>query len=989
MKLLPANLLVAPILLALVAHLSATTAYAQVNIPLIIQESHALGTSGVPRSQDPVTVGIPLADSAGIRNASQLGLAGTSAAQFRVLGRWPSGNIKWILVDTLADVTAGGQNARIALTSGSGNFGGSDLAVDNGKTITVNTGAASFVLRKSNFNLIDQAVLNGKTLVTSGSSAGLVVVGPSPGMTVCPCPTIYSSSNDIGSNAVIEENGPVRAVIKATGQHLDSDGHAYMRFTVRLHFYKNKSFVKIVSSLQNADYGSSGTFATAYKGFAAYEVRVTPALGDSRSFSIGTSRSPARGLVPSNQDAFLYQGYSNKMEDCGWLTPDTRARFAPRSYVARKLIKAQSCQSTWSYAQEGYKVVRGNEVIASGDRAQHPDGWADLEDSTGAGIEVGVNQLAAYWPKALAFVAGGNEVRIGIWPNQSVFGEGGQQYFQSWPQYSLHTLYLNFHSSKLSDPSAEFQTFQSPLIARARISSYNDSGAFFYPLLDPKDEDNYYRSLGVKCCIEDYAAAKIYRAYAWPNGGGGNQEEMRWADLMLWLQRGFVGRYLDASNFYTFQIEQVFPHSDYNGSERFHWRDISDSALALTVDGFPGQLRSLNNDIDCDPGEKTCGRNWIDVQHAHWYGMIDYYFITGDEFVKDAIEDGASDVYGNPKVGLVRNGTYWNSRDIGAALMSDARLALFYSAIGNSVAADRVFATADTILAKQVRPELALSGYGDAAQGVSRTRGVHFGCCAGGEARFAKPFEQGILSEGLAEILKARGNAWSEYDRTSDLAYGIASFTLAEGWRTNRDAPRTVGCKNNTGPAYEIFLDKPNQPLLPSCSQTVWFNFYNTAEYFGTGDDWKAKFEQYLRHLNLNGSFYQEYGIIFPAAVVGEAVHRSEHRLVNVDVKTTKTGGGSYSLSWVVPAGAERYRIKYSNKEVVKWLDFDPETNTFGVDPSTHVPWFAASDVSNVPAPATAGTTQTFSVSNLDSSQEFHFAMKAYVRAAPDSGNHK
>jgi hypothetical protein len=184
-----------------------------------------------------------------------------------------------------------------------------------------------------------------------------------------------------------------------------------------------------------------------------------------------------------------------------------------------------------------------------------------------------------------------------------------------------------------------------------------------------------------------------------------------------------------------------------------------------------------------------------------------------------------------------------------------------------------------------------------------------------------------------------------------------------------------------------MFLDKPNQPLLPSCSQTVWFNFYNMAEYFGTGGDWKAKFEQYLRHLNLNGTFYQEYGIIFPAAVIGDVLHPSD-RLVSVEVKATKTGDG-YSLSWVVPAGAERYRIKYSNKEIVDWLNFDPETNAFGVDPSRLVPWFAASDVSNAPAPAAAGSTQTFSVGNIDSSGEVHFAIKAYLRGAAENGKSK
>jgi hypothetical protein len=117
-------------------------------------------------------------------------------------------------------------------------------------------------------------------------------------------------------------------------------------------------------------------------------------------------------------------------------------------------------------------------------------------------------------------------------------------------------------------------------------------------------------------------------------------------------------------------------------------------------------------------------------------------------------------------------------------------------------------------------------------------------------------------------------------------------------------------------------------------------------------------------------------------------LHPSDRRLVSVEVKATKTGSG-YSLSWVVPAGTERYRIKYSNREIVDWLNFDPETNAFGVDPATHVPWFAASDVSNAPAPAAAGSTQTFSVGNNDSQGEMHFAMKAYVRAAAENGKSK
>ena len=77
---------------------------------------------------------------------------------------------------------------------------------------------------------------------------------------------------------MIEENGPVRVVIRATGSHRDAAGNAYMNYTVRMHFYRGKSVVKAVVSLRNADLGASNGFATAYKGFDAYEWRVPLSL---------------------------------------------------------------------------------------------------------------------------------------------------------------------------------------------------------------------------------------------------------------------------------------------------------------------------------------------------------------------------------------------------------------------------------------------------------------------------------------------------------------------------------------------------------------------------------------------------------------------------------------------------------------------------------------------------------------------------------------
>jgi len=90
-------------------------------------------------------------------------------------------------------------------------------------------------------------------------------------------------------------------------------------------------------------------------------------------------------------------------------------------------------------------------------------------------------------------------------------------------------------------------------------------------------------------------------------------------------------------------------------------------------------------------------------------------------------------------------------------------------------------------------------------------------------------------------------------------------------------------------------------------------------------------------------------------------------------------GGGSYLLSWTVPAGAQSYRIKYATNPIVHWIGFNPTTNTFIGSPASTVPWFAATNVSNPPAPAATGMIQTFIISGLGTSE--NFAVKAYVKS--------
>ena len=95
--------------------LMSSLAAAQVSVPLTIQEMKYPAITGVARTSEPVTAGIPLAkgavpcasaNPASCSGISSLGLTGATMGQFRCLVEWEDQSCKWVLVDTQATVAA-------------------------------------------------------------------------------------------------------------------------------------------------------------------------------------------------------------------------------------------------------------------------------------------------------------------------------------------------------------------------------------------------------------------------------------------------------------------------------------------------------------------------------------------------------------------------------------------------------------------------------------------------------------------------------------------------------------------------------------------------------------------------------------------------------------------------------------------------------------------------------------------------------------------
>ena len=222
--------------------------------------------------------------------------------------------------------------------------------------VVVATGAATFLIREANYNLFDDVQVGSAHLISRanhGPNDGLYLQGPSDSIIpptnsrptidsascwsgtesgsgplptnykgASRCDTVYSSSNDSASTCVIEENGPLRSVLMCQGNMDNSNGHFYMHWRTRMHFWAKHSDVKVTVALRNADVpidccnpnnmSSSSEWQIAYKEYSQFELRLTDNLGSPSTTLRDCQRfqSPTIGNINAangTDQAYLFQ----------------------------------------------------------------------------------------------------------------------------------------------------------------------------------------------------------------------------------------------------------------------------------------------------------------------------------------------------------------------------------------------------------------------------------------------------------------------------------------------------------------------------------------------------------------------------------------------------------------------------------------------------------------------------------------------------------
>jgi hypothetical protein len=220
----------------------------------------------------PVTSGVPLSEAMGVKDISGLAIVDAGGkpvpAQFKVLSRWgaladASKPIKWVLCDFQADV-APRAKAGFGLRAGQGSPSGQGIRVEDGKeAIAVDTGAVRFKVAKKGFRNLEDVSVGGGSPLAGGPEGGLAIIRKG---------VAYRSALGKGE-AVVEENGPMRVVVRVRGTFADAQGKTFtggdarpkatqpnggptaenlaLTYTVRIHAFKNKSYVKVETTLES------------------------------------------------------------------------------------------------------------------------------------------------------------------------------------------------------------------------------------------------------------------------------------------------------------------------------------------------------------------------------------------------------------------------------------------------------------------------------------------------------------------------------------------------------------------------------------------------------------------------------------------------------------------------------------------------------------------------------------------------------------------
>lgn len=550
----------------------------------------------------PVTCGIPLLPGLH-NNANTLRVQAVPGganvpAQFRVTSRWPSGHIRWVMVDFLADLSGTGGIGQYQLNNGgAGNATGTNLTVNNGANdIVVNTGLVEFTVSKNSFNLLSSVRIQRDG---SGPLDECLTTANMEGLVVTEGANDYLTDTIAPTRVEVEESGPMRVTIVAEGVHRSALSVNKLDYTVRITAYNDLPFIGVTYSFKNktGDGVAAATPAAAAAQLAQYEVVDSIKLDLPLDFQ-AASPSARVGGNPIDYSAFgmttgqyleLYQYYSGAHDATDPENPQ------PAGYNSTSGDgSSDPLTNTWptdSDTSIEYDIDNSGTVSTD---STHAPGWVQMAGGN-LSVTAAVAEFWQQYPKQLRAQADGR-LRVGIWPDAAAPLEVFAGVMKT------HRMLLSFDATgSLNTPAAE-----------ARYNIINDP---------PR----------AVCRPEHYAATRVFGRIAWTD------ETLTNTSFFRAQSQAFAAAYMDEVVDHMGDI--LFDRTDGNGTATGHeygmW-NFGDSKHSSPVDGWENnawgissaafQWFAMSGNLELLNLAETTLRHFrdVDVLHADIGTRFDY-----------------------------------------------------------------------------------------------------------------------------------------------------------------------------------------------------------------------------------------------------------------------------------------------------------------------------------------------------------------------------
>lgn len=597
-----------------------------IRVPFIVKDE-----SGVARSNWPAQGGIPFpqGEVSTVENIQIKDSQGKEVPfQGRVLATWPDKSIRWLQVDLQSNLNPmDGQGYFLEYgASVHSQAPDSPLKVEESETsYQVTTGPLFFTVHKKGFNLFEEVYLDANQngaiepseLIASKVPLSLQFRGKE----------YFSNFDQTTAQVTLEEKGPEKVALKATGWFQAQDGSRFCQWTARIHAFKNQSYLRIYHTFVYTGYPENKYFAK-YKGLKLPEnetieemsIRIPVQLEGPKTFTLGIEGENPRQFTEVTLFSFFQEDYKKN------------------------------------------KITLNAETGGTLDR--NALGWMDVSDQN-KGITVSVRDFRKNFPKTYSFDAASNLISVDLWPKaageldlQTTADAYGPEALARGSAFGLaktHELLFYFHAG--SPQQAKSQeialAFDKPLLVR--VNPYWMDATGVLGRLYPRDPKYGKFEAGIDKLFE--WAARQPRDFQWYgmlNYGDTlswyrNEDPDNWYGDYGWHPVGRWGWYAcEAMGLHSGSLIQYvrtgdWKYFDLGEASARHIMDV-DTVHYNTIANDP-RLKDILNDQLSRVGSmhRHNGNHWggenDEASHTNVYGILLYYYLTGYERAFDVAKE--------------------------------------------------------------------------------------------------------------------------------------------------------------------------------------------------------------------------------------------------------------------------------------------------------------------------------------------------------------